>query len=103
MRDWRYLNMRNIGRTISASHPLLRFGERAAISSARERIGAELELHDSGPVLLAAFDVEHRPGGVGRPQRPSLPAGVRIVDTPFGPLGVEAHRIRNAQRDPFAF
>src|SRR5258707_15073351 len=121
MRDWRYLNMRNIGRTDRPSgHGRQRLvllirrelaqlrtlssgsGRGAAISSARERIGAEVELHDSGPVLLAAFDVENRPGGVGRPQRPSLPPGVRIVGAPFRPFGVKAHGIRNAQRDPLA-
>src|SRR5213593_3291035 len=65
--------------------------------SLRERIGAKLELHDLARRPLAAFDVERRPGAVGRPQPLALPASIRIVDAPIHPLGVEAHRIRDAQ------
>ena len=39
----------------------------AAQHSLRQRIGAQLEAVDLGPVLLAAFDVEHRSREVGRP------------------------------------
>src|SRR5213593_303806 len=65
--------------------------------SLRERIGAKLELHDLARRPLAALDVERRPGAVGRPQPFALPAAIRIVDAAVHPLGVEAHRIGNAQ------
>src|SRR5881628_26745 len=67
--------------------------------SLRERIGAELELHDLARRPLAAFDVEGRSCGVGRPQPLTLPAGVRIVDAPVHPFGVEAHGVGNAKDD----
>src|SRR3989454_7364155 len=67
--------------------------------SLRERIGAELELHDLARRPLAAFDVEGRSCGVGRPQPLTLPAGVRIVNTPVHPFGVEAHGVGNAKDD----
>src|SRR5881296_3222028 len=65
--------------------------------SLRERIWAKLELHDLARRPLATLDVERRPGAVGRPQPFALPASVRIIDAAVHPLGVEAHRIGNAQ------
>ena len=64
-----------------------------------QRIGAQLELHDLRPVLLAAFEVEHGSGRVGRPQRSTLPAGICIVNAPFHPFGEEADGIGHAQID----
>jgi hypothetical protein len=51
-----------------------------------QRIGAQLELHDLRPVLLAAFEVEHGSGRVGRPQRSALPVSTGIVDAPSATL-----------------
>src|SRR5712691_4953878 len=65
--------------------------------SPRERVGTKLELHDLARRPLAALDVERRSGAVGRPESFALPASIRIVDAPIHPLGVEAHRIRNAK------
>src|SRR2546425_5578663 len=67
--------------------------------SLRERIGAQLELHDLARRPFAAFDVERCPGAVGRPQPLALPASIRIVDASVHPLGVEAHRIGDAKVD----
>src|SRR5262249_15363988 len=55
--------------------------------STGKRIGAKLEPHNLGPVLLAAFQVKHGARGVGRPQRSAFPAAVRIVDAAFRPFG----------------
>src|SRR5258706_13078428 len=43
-----------------------------------------------------------RPAGILRPQAPALPAGIHVVDASVEILGEEAHRIRNADRDPLA-
>src|SRR5262249_38165983 len=65
--------------------------------SPREWVGAELELDDLARRPLAAFDMEGCSGGVGRPQPLAFPAGIRVVDAPVHPLGIEAHRIRDTQ------
>src|SRR5437667_10332726 len=66
-------------------------------ASPSERVGPELELHDLARRPLAALDVERRARGVGGPQPLALPAGVRIVDAPVHPLGVEAHGVGHAK------
>src|SRR6266536_3201510 len=67
-----------------------------------ERIGAKLESDNFRPVPLAALQVEHRPGGIGRPQRLALPAGIGVVDAPIHPLGEIADRVGHAQHDELA-
>src|SRR6266536_2205193 len=67
-----------------------------------ERIGAKLESDDFRPVLLAALQVEHRPGRIGRPQRLAFPAGIGVVDAPIHPLGEIADRVGHAQHDELA-
>src|SRR5262245_5480953 len=64
-----------------------------------ERIRTKLELHDLRPVLLATFEMEHRSGGVGRPQSSALPTGVGIVNASFRPFGEEANGVGHAQVD----
>src|SRR5688500_15438496 len=44
----------------------------------------------------SSFSMERRPAGVGRPERPALPAGVLIVNPAVHRFRVEAHRIRDA-------
>src|SRR5918999_233562 len=66
----------------------------------RQRIRPELE-----PVRLARgpFPPLHVEGGAGAdrvPETTPLPAGVRVVDPAVQPLGVEPHRVRDAQHDP---
>src|SRR5262249_31549439 len=48
---------------------------------------------------LAAFHQPWRAVAVGAPQPAAFPAGIRIVDAAVESLGVEAHRIRDADRD----
>src|SRR2546427_566909 len=86
----------------------------AAVSSPpmslmRERIGAQLEVHDqwagqglarsAGTGRVDAFDVHGRSVARGHPQSPALPAGFRIVDAAVHALGEEAHRVRDAELD----
>src|SRR3984885_15635143 len=66
--------------------------------SMRQRVGADLDVDRHGGHARAAF---LEPGGgvaFRRPQAPALPAGVRIVDAGIKSLGIEAERIRDAQR-----
>src|SRR6266481_3901252 len=70
--------------------------------SVRERIGAQLHVHDDRLLTLAALHEPRRPGAAGRPEPRALPAGVRVVDAPIEPLGVEAQRVRDAQQDHLA-
>src|SRR5438309_6061863 len=65
--------------------------------SVRERIRTNLDLVDLGPVLRAAFVVEHGARARHRPQAFAFPAGVRVVDAAVHELGVEAQRIRHTQ------
>ena len=82
--------------------PVLHLAFSGRRASVRERIGAQLEVHDDGLLALAAFHEPRRPVPAGRPQPAALPAGVRIVDAPVEPLGVEAQRVRHAQQDHLA-
>src|SRR2546426_11041041 len=75
----------------------------------RERIGAQLEVHDqragqglarsAGTGGVDAFDMHGRSVARGHPQSPALPAGFRIVDAAVHALGEEAHRVRDAELD----
>src|ERR1035437_4520565 len=71
-------------------------------SSVCERIGAKLHVHGARHASLAAFLEPRRAVTVRAPQPASLPAGVRIVDTPVDALRVEADRVRDADRDHLA-
>src|SRR5882724_6352621 len=51
---------------------------------------------------FAAFHQPRRSITARAPQTATLPAGVGIVDPPVEALGIEAHRIRNAQHDHLA-
>src|SRR5262249_24074115 len=64
----------------------------------RQRIRRQLKLHHLALLPFAALDVPDRTARIGRPDRLALPAGVGIVDAAVETLGVEAHRIRHAQR-----
>src|SRR5262245_59752736 len=67
--------------------------------SVRERIGPDLEVDGEQLGALAAFAQPRRAVAAGAPQAAALPAAVGIVDAPVEPLGIEAERIRHAQRD----
>src|SRR5215472_5026553 len=51
-----------------------------------ERVRAELEADDLGGGTLPGLEMEHRPSGIGGPQRPSLPAAIGVVDAAIHPL-----------------
>jgi hypothetical protein len=70
-------------------------------ASLREWIGAKLEFHHLARRAFAAFDVERRSAGVGRPQSPALPADLRIVDASIQTFSIEALRIGDAQASAF--
>src|SRR6266446_7136321 len=59
-------------------------------------------MDDLAGLALAAFKMRLGTAGILRPQAPSLPTGAHVVDAPVEILGEEAHRIRHADRDPFA-
>src|SRR5258706_1182259 len=68
----------------------------------RQRIRTILHVDDLAGLSLAAFKMRLRTAGILRPQAPALPAGIHVVDASVEILGEEAHRIRNADRDPLA-
>src|SRR5580700_5688312 len=70
--------------------------------SMRQRIGPDLNVDRHGRHALAAFLEPGRAVAFRRPQAPALPAGIRIVDAGIKSLGVEAERIRDAQRHHLA-
>src|ERR1700730_10851010 len=72
------------------------------VSSARQRVRADLELIDLRRRSLAGLAMERRAVAVRRPERAALPAGVRIVDAAIDPLGEEAERIGDDHVDPLA-
>src|SRR5260221_12426179 len=89
------------------------FSQRAALM--REGVGAELELDDERARQglwrrpwrarrrrVNALDMLRRAVTRSHPQRTALPAGLRVVDAAFEPLGEKAHRIGDAQFDEFA-
>src|SRR5437588_8999214 len=51
---------------------------------------------------LAAFHQPGRAVTVGAPQAAALPAGAGIIDPSVEALGVEAHRVGDAQQDHLA-
>src|SRR5262249_57516579 len=64
--------------------------------------GSDQEMAGGRLAALAAFPRRWRAVAAGRPQAPALPAGVGIVDAAVESLGIEAERIRDAQRDHLA-
>src|SRR3569833_3165687 len=68
----------------------------------RQRIGPQLEVRRQRPSPLAAFDQPWRPIAIRRPQTTAFPAGVRIIDAAVEALGIEALRVRHADRDHLA-
>ena len=69
--------------------------------SACQRVGSQLEFYDFARRTFPTFEVEGRPGTVGRPETLSLPAGVGVINPAVHPLGVEPERIGNPENDPF--
>src|SRR6266704_6640249 len=67
------------------------------VLSVRQGIRTNLNLVHLGPVLSAAFVVEHGARARHRPQAFAFPAGVGVVDAAVHELGVEAQRIRHTQ------
>src|SRR5262249_35431231 len=63
------------------------------------RIGPDLEVHGQRLRPLAAFAQPRRAVAARGPQSAPLPPGIRVVDAPVESLGVEAERIRDAQRN----
>src|SRR5882724_7699223 len=68
----------------------------------RQRIGPQLEVHGHGLHALAAFLQPGCPVAAADPQPATLPAGIRVVDAAVEPLGVEAERVRDLERDHLA-
>src|SRR5271154_6983561 len=65
--------------------------------SMRQRVGPDLDVDRHGRHALAAF-LEPGPAvAFRRPQAPTLPAGVRIVDAGSKSLGIKAERVWDAQ------
>src|ERR1700741_1929134 len=77
-------------------------GEPRLSTSARQRIGPELELDHLAGIPFPTLHVEGSPGADRGPDASALPAGRGIVDSPFHPLRVEPERIRHAQHDPLS-
>src|SRR5262249_1375846 len=70
--------------------------------SVRQRVGTDLDVHRDRRHAFAAL---LQPGGAvpfRRPQAPTLPAGLRIVDAGVETLGIEAERIWHPQHHHFA-
>src|SRR5215471_10259630 len=85
---------------------------RGRVYSMRQRIGAQLEVHDqrarqrlrglAGGARgrgVDAFDMHRGAVAGGHPQTTALPASIGVVDAAVEALGKEAHRIRHAQLD----
>src|SRR5580658_4218486 len=70
--------------------------------SMRQGIGPDLDVDRHRRHALAAFLEPGRAVAFRRPQTPALPANVRIVDAGIKTLGIEAERVRDAQRHHFA-
>src|SRR6185369_4502686 len=79
------------------------FSRRADLSiSVRQRIGPQLEMRRERLGAFAAFDQPRRAIAVCRPQAAAFPTRIRIVDAAVKTLGVEAERIRHADRNHLA-
>src|SRR5215218_3208142 len=64
-----------------------------------QRIRTELKVDSNRPAALAPFPQPGCPVAAGGPQPAALPAGMRVIDAPIKPLGVEAQRVWHPQRD----
>src|SRR4051812_23573102 len=78
------------------------YGLAPAFISVRQRVGPQLEMRCQRLGAFAAFDQPWRAIAVRRPQTAAFPAGLRIVDAAVEPLGVEAERVRDANRNHLA-
>src|ERR1700730_3034474 len=67
-----------------------------------QRVGPDLDANRRRRHALAAFLEPGSTVAFRRPQAPALPTGVRIVDAGIKSLGIEAERIRDAQRHHLA-
>src|SRR5262245_54237818 len=73
-------------------------GSPTVISSVRQRVRTNLEVHGERLAPLAAFAQPRGAVAAGAPQSAALPAGIGIVDAAVESLRVPPHRIRHAQR-----
>src|SRR6185437_3725406 len=64
-----------------------------------ERIWAQLKMHHLTSSPFSAFDVRHRPRGIGRPKTLPFPAGLRIVDPAIHPFREEPKGVGHAEND----
>src|SRR5262245_10461099 len=87
---------------VGVFHKYLNDVSRILIHSPRQRIGPQLDVHGDGLAALPTFPEPRRPVTAGGPQAAALPAGLWIVDASIEPLGVEAERVRDTQRDHLA-
>ena len=85
-----------------AIREMARVTRRLGRRSFREWIRPHLELHNLARRAFAAFHVKRRSRADGRPQAAPFPATLRIVDAAIQPLRVIAHRVWDAEDDPFA-
>ena len=103
---WRHQGSRSRVETSAASAERLMVAGQTCVGPqgpqnllVRQRIGPHLDVHGARLSALAAFLEPRRAVAARAPQAAALPAGVRIVDAAVETLGVEAHRIRDAQHD----
>src|SRR5262245_35983079 len=68
----------------------------------RQRVRANLEVHDDGLLALPTLHEPRRAVAARGPEATALPAGGRVVDASVEALGVEAERVRDAQHDHLA-
>src|SRR5260370_18696195 len=96
--------MRSLGKHDSSNAAQPRAGGRSNFprTSVRARIGPELDVHGAGHRALATLLEPGRAVAVRAPQPAAFPPGVGIVDTTVKPLGIEAERIGNPDRDHLA-
>src|SRR5690242_19310734 len=72
----------------------------ASAKSVRERIGTHLELDGPAGRTLAGLELEERYLFVRTPDRPLLPASLRIVNSSVDPARIKSKRPGPAHHDP---
>src|SRR6516225_2685569 len=90
---------RKLGALLAAL-PVLRGGP-GLVPSIGERVGAELEMEGDRDGTLAAFLQPRRPVAARRPHSAASPSAIGVVDAAVQALGIEAHRVGDAQHHPF--
>src|SRR5689334_8976723 len=70
--------------------------------SVRQRIRPYLDVYGARTAAHAVLGEPWRAVAVGAPQAAALPAGIRVIDARVEPLGIETHRVGDAQRDHLA-